>query len=166
MKVTWAWLLASEHLSWWTKDWRYSRLSPGEFNNYPCIIHLTTLVLLVLPVPCWVPSVKTHVLTSRVKTSARRRTQPRPFDHLGPFPVSLTLPPELNMEPILPTLPPSYVVFLSLFYFISFLIDEIYCQTGFHTTPSAHPNRCPPQCPSPNFPSLLHPINPQFILSV
>ena len=26
---------------------------------------------------------------------------------------------------------------------------EIYCQIGFHTTPSAHPKRCPPQYPSP-----------------
>ena len=29
----------------------------------------------------------------------------------------------------------------------------IYCQIGFRTTPSAHPNKCPPPCPSPTFPS-------------
>ena len=39
----------------------------------------------------------------------------------------------------------------------------MYCQIGFHTTPSAHPNRCPPQCPSPTFLSLPPPINPQFV---
>ena len=29
---------------------------------------------------------------------------------------------------------------------------EIYCQIGFHTTPSAHPKRCPLQYPSPTLP--------------
>ena len=42
--------------------------------------------------------------------------------------------------------------FLSFFFF--FFFNEMYCQIGFHTTPSVHPNRCPPQCPSPTFPSL------------
>ena len=46
-----------------------------------------------------------------------------------------------------------------------FLIYEIYCQIGFHTTPSAHPKRCPPQYPSPTLSSLPPPINPQFVLS-
>ena len=36
-----------------------------------------------------------------------------------------------------------------LFYFLNI----IYCQIGLHTTPSAHPNECPLQCPSPTFPS-------------
>ena len=50
--------------------------------------------------------------------------------------------------------------------FLSFFFKyKIYCQVGFHTTPSAHPNRCPPQYPSPTLPSLSPPINPQFILS-
>ena len=46
-------------------------------------------------------------------------------------------------------------VFFILFYFILFYfiilffsIYEIYCQIGCHTTPSAHPKRCPPQYPS------------------
>ena len=34
-----------------------------------------------------------------------------------------------------------------------------------HTTPSAHPNKCPPQCPSPIFPSPTL-INPQFVLCI
>ena len=38
-----------------------------------------------------------------------------------------------------------------------FSIYEIYCQIGFHTTPSAHPKRCPPQYPSPTLPSLPPP---------
>ena len=39
---------------------------------------------------------------------------------------------------------------------------EIYCQIGFHTTPSARPNRCPPQYPSPT----LRPSYPSSILSL
>ena len=50
------------------------------------------------------------------------------------------------------------------FYFILFNI--IYCQIGFHTIPSAHPNRCPPQCSSPTLPSPSPPINPEFVLSI
>ena len=34
----------------------------------------------------------------------------------------------------------------------SFFKNMIYCQIGPHTTPTAHPNKCPPRCPS-------HPIN-------
>ena len=53
-----------------------------------------------------------------------------------------------------------------LFYFILFyFLYEIYWQIGFHTTPSAHPKRCPPQYPSPTLSSLPPPINPQFVLS-
>ena len=43
--------------------------------------------------------------------------------------------------------------------FVCFSVYEIYCQIGFHTTPSAHPNRCPPQCPSPTS-SPSHPHQP------
>ena len=42
--------------------------------------------------------------------------------------------------------------FLSCFFFL-FSIYEVYCQIGFHTTPSAHPKRCPPQYPSPTPPN-------------
>ena len=38
-----------------------------------------------------------------------------------------------------------YLFILMFIYFFS--IYEIYCQNGFHTTPSAHPKRCPPQYP-------------------
>ena len=41
-----------------------------------------------------------------------------------------------------------------------FKIYEIYCQIGFHTTPSAHPNRCPLQYPSPTLPFLPPPHQP------
>ena len=55
----------------------------------------------------------------------------------------------------------------NLIFFLSFFIlNIIYCQIGFHTTPSAHSNRCPPPCPSPTFPSPPPPINPQFVLSI
>ena len=43
---------------------------------------------------------------------------------------------------------------LTDFVFCFFSIYEIYCQIGFHTTPSAHPKMCPPQYPSPTLPSL------------
>ena len=49
--------------------------------------------------------------------------------------------------------------------FIYFFKYEIYCQIGFHTTPSAHPNRFPPQRPSPTFRSLLPVINPHSVSS-
>ena len=48
---------------------------------------------------------------------------------------------------------------------VFFILNITYCQIGFHTIHTAHPNRCPPQCPSPTFPSLPPPINPQFVLS-
>ena len=54
------------------------------------------------------------------------------------------------------------------FYFskyIIFILNIIYCQIGFHTTSSSHPNRCPPQDPSPTCPSLPPSIHLQFILS-
>ena len=38
-----------------------------------------------------------------------------------------------------------------------FIFNIIYCQIAVHTTPSAHPNKCPPQCPSSIFPSPLPP---------
>ena len=34
---------------------------------------------------------------------------------------------------------------MCLFFFL-LILNTIYCQIGFHTTPSGHPNRCPPQC--------------------
>ena len=59
-----------------------------------------------------------------------------------------------------------FVLTCSIFYlFFIFLIYETYCQIGFHTTPSAHPKRCPPQYPSPTLSSLPPPINPQFVFS-
>ena len=57
-----------------------------------------------------------------------------------------------------------YYYFVTIYLFI-FSIYEIYCQNGFHTTPSAQPKRCPPQYPSPTLPSLPPPINSQFLLS-
>ena len=46
-----------------------------------------------------------------------------------------------------------------------FSIYEIYCHIGFHTTPSAHPKRCPPQCPSPTHNSLPPPPHQPTIYS-
>ena len=40
--------------------------------------------------------------------------------------------------------------FLNVYFFI---LNIIYCQIGLHTTPSAHSNRCPSQCPSLIFPA-------------
>ena len=54
------------------------------------------------------------------------------------------------------SLPRVTATLYTLFYFS---IYEIYCQIGFHTTPSAHPKRCPPQ-----YPSLPTPINLHFVL--
>ena len=56
-----------------------------------------------------------------------------------------------------------FLFYLFIYLFI-FSIYEIYCQNGFHTTPSAQPKRCPPQYPSPTLPSLPPPISPQFVL--
>ena len=50
-------------------------------------------------------------------------------------------------------------LFIYLFIYLC-IYYEIYCQIGFHTTPSIHPNRCPPQCPSPTLPSLTPPHQP------
>ena len=46
------------------------------------------------------------------------------------------------------------VLFLlwSTFFSFLFLMNIIYCQIGLHSTPSAHPNKCPPQRPSPALP--------------
>ena len=41
-----------------------------------------------------------------------------------------------------------------------FILNIIYCQIGFHTTSSAHPNRFPHQCPSPTFPFPPAPHQP------
>ena len=50
---------------------------------------------------------------------------------------------------------------LITYLFLFFILNVIYCKVGFHATLSAHPNRCPPQCPSPTFPSPPPLINPQ-----
>ena len=39
------------------------------------------------------------------------------------------------------------------FKFLFIYLFNIICQIGLHTTSSAHPNKCPLQCPSPTFPS-------------
>ena len=44
---------------------------------------------------------------------------------------------------------PRLLVFCLFVFLFFFSIYEIYCQIGFHTTPNAHPKRCPPQYPSP-----------------
>ena len=49
---------------------------------------------------------------------------------------------------------------------VRFFFNIIYCQIGFHTTPSAHPNKCSSQSPSPTFPSPPPPINPHFALCI
>ena len=50
---------------------------------------------------------------------------------------------------------PHKLVFFSFYLLLSYLFFSIiYCQIGFHTTPSAYPNKCPPPCPSP---TLLSP---------
>ena len=71
----------------------------------------------------------------------------------------------LNLLPSYPELLSTAPPYLSFNMYIFFSIYEIYCQIGCHTTPSAHPKRCPPQYPSPTFPSLPTPINPQVIPS-
>ena len=50
--------------------------------------------------------------------------------------------------------------FENRYWLFFFSIYEIYCQIGLHTTPSAHPKRCPPQCLPPTFPSLPPPHQP------
>ena len=57
------------------------------------------------------------------------------------------------------------VIYFILFFSLFIFKYEIYCQIGFHTTPSAHPNRWPPQYLSPTLASLPPPINPQFVLN-
>ena len=47
-----------------------------------------------------------------------------------------------------------------------FIFKYILLQNCFHTTPSAHPNKWPPQCPSPTFPSPPLRIKPQFVLCI
>ena len=55
---------------------------------------------------------------------------------------------------------PNFLVYFFLFVFLFVGFYIIFRQIGFHTTPSAHPNRCPLQCPSPTFPSPPTPIYP------
>ena len=74
----------------------------------------------------------------------------------------------LSTSPILPpTSPLLFFVFKNLFFVGFFLLclfclffNIIYCQIGFHTTPSAHPKKCSLQCnhplsPTPHPPSTL-----------
>ena len=52
-----------------------------------------------------------------------------------------------------------FVCFYLFILLLFFILNIIYGQIGFHTTPSAHPNRCPPQCPSPTIYLLVFKVN-------